>query len=482
MQLDTITDMFCGCGGSSLGASMAGAQLRLGLNHWPLAIETHNANFPQADHDCTDVSACDPRRYPSTGILIASPECTNHSLAKGKARKMQAQLEMFGRVDLDPAEERSRATMWDVVRFAEYHRYRVVIVENVVDARMWAPFPAWLQAMELLGYQYRCVYLNSMHAHPTPQSRDRMYVVFWQRSQRAPNLDFHPLAHCPKCARDIASVQSWKNPQKPWGKYKQQYLYRCPSCAGEVTPYYYAAANAIDWQIPAPRIGDRKRPLQEKTLRRIQIGLEKYGNQDLIVANYSPGWTKPASTGALGAITTADHHALLTVPPFIVKLKGNENGERLDRALSTVTAGGINHALAIPPYLISYYGNSDATNITDPIGTQTTRERNALIIPPFLLGYYTRLTGQEAALSSMDEPTPTMPARPLHYLVEPGAIPSVEDCGFRMLQPHEIQRAMAFPDEYEVRGNQRDKVKQLGNAVTPPVMQMLVSRVLESLN
>lgn len=72
----TVTDQFCGAGGSSLGASHAGAEIRLALNHWKLAVETHNTNFPDTDHDCTDVSACDPRRYPATTILITSPDAT----------------------------------------------------------------------------------------------------------------------------------------------------------------------------------------------------------------------------------------------------------------------------------------------------------------------------------------------------------------------------------------------------------------------
>lgn len=110
----TVTDQFCGAGGSSIGAVAAGAELRMAMNHWPLAIETHNSNFPDAAHDCADMSAVNPRRYPSTDILITSPECTNHSLAKGKKRKTPPQLSMFGKAEIDPAEERSRATMWDV--------------------------------------------------------------------------------------------------------------------------------------------------------------------------------------------------------------------------------------------------------------------------------------------------------------------------------------------------------------------------------
>ena len=50
-----------------------------------------------------------------------------------------------------------------------------------------------------------------------------------------------------------------------------------------------------------------------------------------------------------------------------------------------------------------------------------------------------------------------------------------------MLAPHEIQAAMAFPKDYVLTGNHREKVKQLGNAVTPPVMQLLMQRVVESL-
>lgn len=90
----TATDQFCGAGGSSIGATKAGVELKLALNHWKLAVDTHNTNFPNAAHDCTDISACDPRRYPSTDILITSPECTNHSLANGK-KKPSKQFDMF---------------------------------------------------------------------------------------------------------------------------------------------------------------------------------------------------------------------------------------------------------------------------------------------------------------------------------------------------------------------------------------------------
>jgi DNA (cytosine-5)-methyltransferase 1 len=50
-----------------------------------------------------------------------------------------------------------------------------------------------------------------------------------------------------------------------------------------------------------------------------------------------------------------------------------------------------------------------------------------------------------------------------------------------MLQPHEIGAAMAFPSSYAVHGNKRDKVKQYGNAVTPPAMALLIARQVEAM-
>jgi DNA (cytosine-5)-methyltransferase 1 len=108
-------------------------------------------------------------------------------------------------------------------------------------------------------------------------------------------------------------------------------------------------------------------------------------------------------------------------------------------------------------------------------------ETPSLVVPPFIVSYYTRTSGMGAALAGVDESLPTQPTWPVHYIAQPGQMPTVDDCGFRMLQPHEIQRAMAFPGDYVVLGNGREKVKQLGNAVTPPVMAMLIERCVQSL-
>jgi DNA (cytosine-5)-methyltransferase 1 len=477
----TVTDLFCGAGGSSIGAEAMGARLRMAANHWSLAIETHAANFPNADHDCADVSQVDPRRYPSTDILIASPECTHHSIARTKKH----QADLFNPAG-DPAAERSRATMWDVPRFAEQHRYQLVIVENVVEVCKWAPFDAWLHAMTSLGYEHKLVSMNSMTAPPTPQSRDRVYVVFWRAGNRTPDLDLRARAWCTPCDTTVDAVQVFKRPDRRVGKYRQQYLYRCPTCASVAIPFAYPAASAIDWSLECPRVGDRSRPLAPATLRRIKLGLERFGAAIIQKSGhtferegYARAWS---TTGPMPTQTTEVHHGIAI--PFIAELRGggSKNKSRpVSDPLATMTASGTHHGLVCPPsFIVKNFGDgrdpSMAHPITNPLGAVTTKDHHSLVALPFTVDYH----GNGRA-HAVDEPLGTCTTRDRHAVVEPRAI-EVEDCGFRMLEPHEIGRAMAFPDTYEVRGNKRERVKQFGNAVTPPVMTRLLQRAVESLS
>lgn len=518
----TVTDMFCGAGGSSIGAvAVDGVRLRMGLNHWDRAIETHATNFPDADHDCTDISATNPRRYPRTDILIASPECTNHSLAKGAKRKGLSQYDAFVAQTDDPTAERSRATMWDVPRFAEHHRYDAVIVENVVDAKHWEPYPAWLQAMHCLGYAHQEVYLNSMFCHPTPQSRDRLYIVFWRKGNHAPHLDIRPDSWCATCEKNIAAVQSWKNGRRA-GRYRRQYVYCCPICAAPVDPYYFAALNAIDWSIPAGRIGDRTNPLKPRTRDRIRYGLDKFGRQPLqIITNMTTDAGRVRSLLDTLHTQTGSMLAAL-VSPFVIPPRGNTAKPGTD-PLTTVATNDRGHGLVVPPSFIMTYRNyegsdgypvddlahplrtattnnqyrliingagvmamrdSDRPNqlvrpLYDPLHTQATMRQLALIQrQPFLMSYYGTMNG-----GPVSEEMGTLTAKQRHALIDPTQEDvDVDDCYFRMLKAPEIGRGMAFPDTYVVTGNTSEQVKQYGNAVTPPAMRTLMSRVVASLS
>lgn len=566
----TMTDLFCGAGGSSTGAvGVGGIDVKLAANHWALAIETHNANHPDTDHLQADISQTDPRYIAATDILWASPECTNHSRAKG--RKQHKQPDLFGEVLPDEAAERSRATMWDVVRFAEAHHYRAVLVENVVEVVDWSSpwgvkgglFDSWIQAMTNMGYLHRIISMNSMHAQahglPAPQSRDRVYIAFWRKGERAPDFEHmqRPAAWCPSCDEVVASVQSWKRPGTRTGRYRSQYVYRCPkhSCRGQIVePAWLPASSFIDWTNPGIRIGDRDKPLAEKTMRRIQAGIDRYwtpltvehgGNQYDAADPKHPGYGDPDSyyrawptaepvktmhtreskalawhplmvpvegrdgkqaTSAMAAMraqTTRNETGLamspfltqfrdrvrdidparqplptvvgdganhgLVHPPLISELRGGGSiGRPAADPLSTVSAGGNHHAL-----VMSYYSRDDAVRTASaPLATVTTEPRHGLLH---------RMNGGGAEMT-----TPTSePGRTIttagHQALLRGETVDIDDVHFRMLEPSEIKQAMAFPADYEMRGNRREQVKLSGNAVTPPAARDLIATVASAI-
>ncbi|MBU8834166.1 DNA cytosine methyltransferase [Mycolicibacterium goodii] len=507
----TLTDLFCGAGGSSTGAiEIPGVEVRVASNHWDLAVETHNTNHPDADHVCADLSQIDPRRFPRTDILWASPECTNHSVAKGRKRA-DSQPDLFGEVLPDAAAERSRATMWDVPRFAEAHRYQAVIVENVVDAWHWQPFQAWLMAMDSLGYEHHIVFLNSMHAQAfgpgAPQSRDRMYVVFWRKGNQRPDVDrlTRPEAVCPTCGQ-VRVMQSWKRPERaPWGRYRAQYVYRCPSttCRNQVLePLFRPAAEIIDWSLLGQRIGDRDKPLAEKTMARIRAGIERYWLPLLVPVEGRDGKAAAPVDQPTRTMTTRNETGLLVptggtwrtdatstddpiptrttrendgiaLAPFIAELRGGGSKHRpVDQPLATVTASGTHHGL-----VTTYYGNGGVVPTREALPTCTTVERHAL-----LMRHHTARGDQGQMSTPVTEPARTMMANgPTPALLHGRPTIDVEDVLFRMLEPREIARAMDFPAEYRILGNRREQVRQAGNAVTPPAARDLVGVVAESL-
>lgn len=505
----TLTDMFCGAGGSSTGAiQVPGVSVRLAMNHWDLAIETHNTNHPDTDHALADISAADPRYYPSSDILWASPECTNHSVAKGRKRNADSTPDLFGETLPDEAADRSRATMWDVPRFAERHNYRAIITENVVDAARWVQFPAWLYAMDLLGYDHQIVYLNSMHAQaaglPAPQSRDRMYVVFWRKGNRAPDLNkwTRPKAYCPTCDETVTAMQGWKKPQ-PWGRYRSQYSWRCPNVRcrnGVVEPGWLPASSAIDWTIEGTRIGDRPKPLAAKTLARIQAGLDKFCREPFTaeVAGNTferrPGVRTWSTDDVLRTLHTTPSKALL------VPAGGtwNDGATRIEDVMRTRTTRET-EALLIPT---EGRDGKTAQLASDPMRTQTTRNETGVAFLSVMRGqsknhpieepistvsaggihhaFVTTLRGTNAPKAT-SEPLDTFAANGTHHGLAEASSVDIDDCMFRMLEPHEIAAGMAFTPGYKILGNKRQQVRQAGNAVTPPAARDLVSAVAESL-
>ncbi len=453
----TVTDLFCGAGGSSLGASLAGFDIQMAANHTPVCVENHQRNFPEARHDCADISQVDPHRYPRTNILVASPECTNHSSAKGVSRKRQ-DPGMFDSPDL--LAERSRATMWDVHRFVEVHQYDAAIIENVVDAGRWTYWPSWWQAWDDAGYVAKVVNLNSAHTGAVPQWRDRIYVVAVRKGVKI-DLELRPPCWCSKCERTVEGVQVFKRDDRQVGKWRQQYNYLCPHCSSITAPPAPAVANALDLTNVGQRIGDRVRPLKPKTMARIERALDLWGPSLVQVAGHTferPGYTRAwPLDGPSPVQTTTPQHAV------VVPLRSHTRPTTVDEPAFTVCAGGNHHGLLFAPQ-----SGGEGRPIDGPAGALTTK------VGPFLVTY-TR-TGQARPVS---EPATTVTTRDRHAVVDPA--PRVEDCGYRGVTTDEQGRIMAFPDSYIVEGTQEQRTRMYGNAVTPPSLTLLAHRVSDAL-
>lgn len=497
MTLDLI-DFFCGAGGSSQGASaVPGVTVRLAANHWDRAIESHAANFPAAEHFKGDIHDADVERMPAAALFWASPECPNFSQAKGRRRKWDRQPDLFGETLPDAAADRSRALMHDVPRYLEAKagQGRAVlagVVENVTEVRQWNQWPAWLAAVRNLGYDTRLIALNSMHAASrvaprAPQSRDRLYLAYWRRSLgRAPDWDkwLRPDAWCPACGTQVRAVQWWKRPGADMGRYRQSYLYRCPrsACRNAVLePAALPAAEAIDWADLGTRIGDRPRPMSAATLARIAAGLARYARPITLEATWHDkgphARTWPADLPL--STVTAQQSKGLACPPLVVPAGGTWRAEAAPATVPfPARTTRENDGLAFPPGALLTRNNTPrgdpaqmVTPVTEPARTLTSAGHQSLLVP-----YYGRATTAQPVTL----PAGTMPTHDRYGLATGTEAIPVDEVLFRMLKPAEIGRAMAFGHAYVVLGTQREKVRQYGNAVTPPVAEVLVSALAET--
>jgi DNA (cytosine-5)-methyltransferase 1 len=237
--------------------------------------------------------------------------------------------------------------------------------------------------------------------------------------------------------------------------------------------HWIPARETIDWSLPCPSIFSRKRPLAQKTLQRIQAGIERHvgafvtnfvAAENAVGGNWSVTrpmptivtrshlavtvpfvceWTNTSNaTGGhrsvempLPTVLTKAHMGLAV--PFTVAVNhgGCDNRSRsLD--LPTRTLCAIRGEGLVVPWLCHYYGNSDTSPVGEPLDTITTVDRHALTLATL------RQTCAKLA---------------------------IVDVGFRMLQNHELAAAQGFPNTYQFRGSRDQITRQIGNSVSPPV-------------
>lgn len=166
-------DLFCGAGGSSAGARAAGISICGGVDLDEVASQTFKENFPDAHVvsdrlENVDITAF-RKKVGEIDLLLASPECTNHTCAKG------------GR----PRDEASRATAMHVIEYLKAFKPRWFVMENVVQMRPWSRYPELQDRLRSLGYHIAEQIVDASD-HGVAQRRKRLFLV--GDLERAPNL------------------------------------------------------------------------------------------------------------------------------------------------------------------------------------------------------------------------------------------------------------------------------------------------------
>lgn len=232
-------DLFCGVGGSSWGAREAGIEIVAAFDIWPLAGEAHRINFPETEFingrlEELDIAAL-TKKFGSIDLIIASPECTSHSPAKGNK----------------PRCEESKSTAFQVVRFARAFQPRWVVVENVVSMKRWSRYAEFKCALEELGYKLREQVLNAAD-FGVPQSRRRLFLLA-DRNQEPPKvIPRKRIIRKAAAIVDLNGTYRWSPLQTPTrAKATLQRAERGIAELGDNFPFllvYYGSDGAGGWQ------------------------------------------------------------------------------------------------------------------------------------------------------------------------------------------------------------------------------------------
>jgi DNA (cytosine-5)-methyltransferase 1 len=533
-------DLFCGAGGTSTGLVRAlkkrGYQTEdinlLAINHWKVAIATHTANHPWAQHMDSNLDNIDPRKVVPGGyldLMVASPECTHHSRARGGK----------------PKSDQSRASAWNVIRWCEAVNIQNVLIENVPEFRDWGPlyedcncgvgidsdikqhskkchwqtpilklkgriYRAFLSSLRAMGYNVSDRVINCAD-FGDPTTRKRLFIL----ARKGKKVHWPEPTHHKTGGADLfGKRQTWK-----------------------------PARDVIDWTIPGKSIFDRKKALSVNTMRRIMRGLEKYSGLPFVIGQQSAAAPRSVSDPVP---TVAGAGAISLVQPYLVSMYGQSNAGSIEEPVPTVTAQG-QHLYLVEPYIVKLFGTSNAAPINEPLPTVVSSGNHLYLaepfivacnhgkdenrsysvdqplpavtsvdawgmVQPFLVSYHGASYEGGERVCSVDNPMPTVATNNQFGLVEPfivqyygtGQAKSVNepldtitgkdrfglvlplqdgskaivDIRFRMLQPHELSAAMSFPKDYKFFGNRSEKVKQIGNAVPGKTAEALINTLL----
>jgi len=219
---------------------MAGFTTVGAVDLWSIATRTYAENFPDSRILTTRLEVIKPknllRKIGEVDLIMSSPECTNHTCAKGSS----------------PRSEESRATAMQLLRFAKVFQPRWLVLENVVHMRPWSRYPELIQELQVLGYYVKEHTLDASE-FGVPQKRRRLFVTA-DREAEPPDMKI-PTKTRPKTVRHILDKHgAWPvQPLFKRGRAKDtlKRAARAVKALGEGTPFlivYYGSDGGGGWQ------------------------------------------------------------------------------------------------------------------------------------------------------------------------------------------------------------------------------------------
>lgn len=348
-------DLFCGAGGTSTGlldaAKALGKRVRLvAVNHWELAIATHVINHPDAQHYNSDLGIVDPRQAVPGGklrLLVASPECTHFSRARGGK----------------PMSKQSRASVKYVLRWVRALDVDDLLVENVPDFLTWGPldpetmrpvksrrgeyFHRFVRSLERLGYTVDWRVLNAAD-YGDPQTRKRLFVL----ARKGRPIVWPEQTHHRNGGDMFGAMPKWR-----------------------------AAREIIDWTNKGESIFTRKKPLKPNTMRKIWSRLRKFG---LRQCDWHPNTSHDniQSVDVPQTITAQQSSDMAVVQPYILQIDNGGVLHDIDKPMATITS--FDSWGLVEPYLVEYYGTGESYSVDEPLKTITGRDRFGLVWPMWM--------------------------------------------------------------------------------------------------
>jgi DNA (cytosine-5)-methyltransferase 1 len=166
----TVISTFAGCGGSSLGYSMAGFKELLAVEWDDNAVETFKLNFPDVPVYHGDIASLEVKevmrltglKQGELDVLDGSPPCQGFSTA-GKRNLNDSRNQLF----------------WEFIRLLRELKPKVFVMENVsgmVKGKMKLIFAEIMRELKASGYKVSARLMNAMYFN-VPQSRERMIFV-----------------------------------------------------------------------------------------------------------------------------------------------------------------------------------------------------------------------------------------------------------------------------------------------------------------